>query len=149
MNIGELIYFKIYLLGLFTIESIIPVITLIVLSLVSVREFRKRMNKKREFISESHDNLSIKENRFYRMTFILSLVFAFVRIIDMTSGIAFRPIILFKGEISDASIAIINFSRQLAFLLMFASHAFSAFIYVPRDENLRNLICEMLRLNTV
>lgn len=105
------------------------------------------MEIRREFISESHENLSRAENRFYRMTLILTIVFVLARTVDMISGILIRLIYFFELEFGFVSV--VNLFRQITILIMLATHAFSAFIYVPRDSNLRELVLKPLHLEKV
>lgn len=122
------------------LNSVLPVIILTIFSLVSIQRFKKFMRIKRQITRESRDNLDKKENSFFRMTLIVTVLFALTRTTDMISNILQKYFFYKNGDISDETKAVIDLVKQITMLMMISCHTFNACIYVGMDSNLISLL---------
>ena len=60
------------------------------------------------------------------------------------SGLSIRAIFVLSIEFEKNTISIINFMRQLKFLLYFGLHSFNALFYLHIDQNLKNFLINKL-----
>lgn len=136
--------FRAYNFLIVIIENIIPLTVLIIMSVLCIREYKKRILIKSKIVIQSmNKNLKKSENSFTRITIILTILFIITRISDFISTLLLRGAYLFflKNEIL---ISVINLIRQLTFLLYFGLQSFNGLLYVKIDKNLRNLAKEQL-----
>ena len=135
-NIGKTVYFRIYLLAVIIPDALLPVITLTVMSLLTIRAYNNRLGNQAEFMTTSAERLKKLEKRHTRITIILTILFAISRTFDTISAIFIR---LEGYEIVSADI--LNMVRQITLMISFSMHSLSnTFIIVPMDKNLKDLI---------
>lgn len=121
-----------------------------ILSFLSVREFNKAMAKKQTFVTKTKAKLNKKENNFYRMTLTLTLIFIIARISDMLlQTFMISMVWIIDLRTSSEFMIVLNFARQITFLLIYASHSFGFYIYLTRDKNLNRLVKRLLGLKKV
>lgn len=137
--------FKFYTLATFVFETIIPVVLMSILSILSIRQFNTFIVQKNA-LSSKKDKLKNLENNFYRMTIILTLVFVFTRAADMIVGILIRCQGILVLDFSIEFMSIVNLTRQICYLFMYASNALSPYIYVTSDLNLKRICKKRLNL---
>ncbi len=137
-QVGLSLYFQAYTFVLFLFETIIPLLTFLLLNILSVIKFKRQMAIHSGF--SQHQNRSrTSENRFTRMVLILSIVTSFVRFIDLTGSFISRFSYM-SPNISQSQLEILTFLKCLSVLIVNLDLSFDFLIYIKMDVNLWNLI---------
>ena len=120
--------------------QLVPMILLIVLNLMSIIKYRMTITKlkkmKRDF-SSAGDKL---ESRFSRTIIIVSCVFFFIKLCSLISFLLSSLSLATIIETNFQSLSIINFTRQISFLLNFIFHVLNGIFYIHMDSNLRKIL---------
>ena len=127
------------LLLLVFFENIIPLIILVIMSVLCQMEYKKRIIIKSKIIIQAIKDMKKLGQSYTRITIIITTLFIITRVTDFFSSVSARAIYVVDFEIDTNIISIINFTRQLVFLVYFGLHSFNALLYVQIDKNLRDL----------
>ena len=133
-------FFKIYILCLFILESVLPTALLITFSLVANAKFnqRVRMNQETGMVGSSEE-LIRDEVRYSRMIMNVMTIFSITRSFDLIVGLAIR-VVVFILPASYETDLIVNFFRQLSYLLLISAHALNSLIYIAMKSKLRQIL---------
>ena len=139
---GKTSIFKFYTLIILVPEIFIPVFSLIILSILTIRAYNKRMCNQAEFMTTSIRHLKRLEMRHTRITVVLTILFVFSRMVDSCASILVR---FSYFDTFFLEITILNMLRQFTLLISFCMHALSnVLIIVPMDKNLLKIFKELL-----
>ena len=132
--------FKVYILCVFILESVLPTVLLIALSLIANAKFNKRVRIRQETgMVVSSEELRKDEVRFSRMIMVIMIIFSITRSFDLIVGIAFRVMVFISPGNYEIEV-IMNFFRQLTYLLLIAAHALNSLIYMAMKSKLRYIL---------
>lgn len=131
-------HMKLYSIFVLLLESLIPLISLIVMNSIAQLKFSEIMKKKRAIIS---NDLRAKKasHRFTRLIITLTLISIITRAFDTSLAIFFRARLLTGMAVSIELNALVKLLRAAAFFLQFAGHALDGLLYFFFDSQLRSL----------
>lgn len=133
--------FKIYVICIFLLESVLPIILLIIFSIVAMVKFNKLVKRYQGVsgVVGDAERLKREDVQFSRLILVIMGIFITTRFIDMIAGIFVRYR-AFINNTYDKIDSILFFVRQLAFLLLFTAHAFSSLIYYAKNSKLKQIL---------
>ena len=144
-DFGNTTIFKLYTIVMLVPEILIPVITLTVMSILTIRAYNKRIENQAEFMTTSIQHLQKLEKRYTRIAVILTILFVFSRTADAIVAVFMRLYGFFYIEYENSA-SMLNMFRQLTLFMSFCMHAFSnTFIIIPMDKNLIKLIKKFVK----
>jgi len=136
---GTSIYFKLYLLFLFLIEIVIPLITLMWVNSVSVFKFEHVMERHADLTGNQIETRKA-ERRFTIVVFLLSAITSVTRIIDMVTSLLNRISVISPSTFDQGTLELILFSKSISVTLINIALAFDALVFLRTDKNIWSLI---------
>lgn len=139
-------YFSFYVLFLFFIETLIPLIILTTLNLLSVRYYRRdRYERIRYQITIT--GLKKIELRFTRTVLRLNMILIVSRGLDMIIETIFRLTLIGILLVDYKTEILIRGFKQLSFCILIAVHAFESLVYLKMDQNIKRVVSELFQRN--
>lgn len=137
---GESMFFKILSSIIILPESLLLVMILTIMNILTTKAFIEYSRKKATLKNQNKRVKDKQKIQFTRMMIILTILYIVTALFDDATAMLTRITIYLDIEFSSHTIALFNCARQLSLLMIFASHSFDVFIYVPMDQNLSRLI---------
>ena len=136
------IFFRVYFLLLIFFETILPLISLLTMTVLCHNEYKKRIQIKSRIIVQAKIIAKLKklENSYTRITIILTCLFMATRCSDCIVSLLIRAIQVLNLKLEKNTFSFLNFLRQFTYLLYFGLHALSGLMYIQIDSNLRILV---------
>jgi len=149
-KIGYNTYYITYVLVLFIFDTIAPPIVLSILGFMSLKKFRLALDLKAKVSSQSNSQTRRKqENRFTKLTIILTSACVIYRTIDCLTGVVLRIGNFVFINYSLETMAIIGVSRDISLFIIVAAHTFDNFIIFKMDSNLNLILKKLFRFKHV
>ena len=143
-KLGNSALFSFYYLLVFVLESILPIILLLVLSILNINEFKKFMRKKMVKSNDGQRKIKLAEIKFTKVILVLTFLFVLARLFDLLSGILYRLISIGVINYSQVVFSIINFVRQASYFIEFFNYMICIFMLASIDQNFSFLIKSLL-----
>ncbi len=143
---GASVYFKLYLLFLLLIEVLFPLLTLLLVNIVTVYKFKHVMERHGD-LTGNQTEARKAERRFTRIVFLLSAITSFTRIIDMVASIFNRISVVSSSTFKQGTLELIIFSKSLTVVLINIALAFDALVFLRMDKNIWRLILSITGRN--
>ena len=143
-NLGNSAIFSYYYLLLFVLESILPMLLLLVLGLLNIVEFKKCMRKKMSINTDCVGKIKSAEVKFTKVIVLLTFAFMLVRLLDLLSGISYRLISINAIDYSPSGFSIINFVRQASYFIEYFHYMSCFFVFASVDQNVSLLMKTLL-----
>ena len=138
-HFGRTLYFKIYLSIFAVIAFVIPVITLIVITTISVIKFRSLVAQSRNLDINVYFRANKIENRFSKATIILSCTFAVLKIFLCIILILFAFKRFLHLDLSPQQESLLNLFSNFVVFLEVSFHVFNNFLYIYMDSEFRRV----------
>ena len=140
-NITQTNYFRAYIISSIFIETIFPLVFLIVTSILCHKQYKRRIKIKSKLTIVSIQNLKTLENNYTRIAIILTILFIITRFSDfLFSLVARAQYIIYPNVDSDKIMnSVIFLMRQISYLFYFGLDSFSGLIFLQIDTNLKTL----------
>ena len=134
--------FKIYVICIFLLETVIPIVLLAVFSLVAMAKFNQRVKRYQgaSGLIGDAERLKREDVQFLRLILFIMAIFFTTRSVDMIAGIFLRFRAFIFDDTDYKRDAIIYLVRQLAFLLLFTAHAFNSIFYYGKNSKLKQIL---------
>lgn len=129
--------FKIYFAFVFIIESIIPVVTLLVLNVISLIRLKIVANTLDRRSPVNGTGFTSAKIQATKLIILLTFICIVTRALDCTLGIVNRLRIGSLLSLADEEEAIVALLRAISFSLLFAAHALDGILYYCYDRSLR------------
>ena len=147
-SFGETRFFQCYTLVLLIVEYFIPICLLLILNLIILSKYKRRMRAKLSLSIVATQVIRKSEIRFTKIILIVTGVFVISRALDMMGSLFSRLeyILIINYIVLDK--ALINLMRQITYLVVLLQYTVNIFIYVSIDPNLLELLndyCSKLR----
>ncbi len=158
---GNTLYFKIYILGNYLLDSVVPLTAHLVFTILSVRKFDEIMKRKAKLqtFQQLHTNgvllqAEIRKRyayqkadmKFARCITLLCVISLAAYTTDTLSGLLERvsrlELFVFIPELSVIS----NMFRQIAFTILYSVNVFEGFVFLKMDSNLMNAVRQIVRI---
>lgn len=142
--IGQTVLFKIYIFLVLFLESVLPLISLLVMNIIAVVKFRKIKTMIANVIEQrTQETLS----RYTKLIIILTFICISTRSLDTTLAI-YRRVNLFIGIVmTDKLEALFQLFRHFSLFLLFAEHALDGVLYYIFDMNMTEFLKRDTTLN--
>jgi len=147
-NFGSSRIFSIYLIGIFVIEDVIPVIIISILNVASVLKFK--------FYMEVHGRLTQKqveakkaELRLTRLVIFLTAICIVSRLLDLVSTVFNRLTFIDESLFSTSDKILIRFFINIKNILLYMVQALDGLVIITMDTNVLFLVLKMLGLKKV
>ncbi len=135
---GETLGFKAYSVLLLLIESFFPLIILTILNMVTLLKFREVMKNKEQLVaSQQHQRVNKANNRFTKLIITLTFLSISTRSFDFSIEVVNRVYRTNLLSYSDELFALSDLLRQIAYFLLFATHALDGLLFFVNDRQLR------------
>ncbi len=145
---GNSRWFTVYYLGIFLIETIVPLSVQSILYSVSVYKFKRVMNI-HGHLTRNQTAARKAEVRFTKTSFLLGSICMVSRLFDLTTSVFTLSVVLYPTLFTQKSINIISFFKSLTNFILYFVHAFDSIIYIKMDKNLWKLILKTFKINKV
>jgi hypothetical protein len=142
---GKSKFYAYYSIIILVLETVLPILLLLLFSFLNVREIKKLMKKKLEIIGKQNEIIKQSEIRFTKMIIILAFFFLITHTLDTISAISVRLVTIWAFELSPAKLSLINLLRQIANFLLFGQYLIGVFIYTSTDKNINSLAKSFFR----
>ncbi len=129
----------------FVIETILPIVLLIIFSLIAKAKFHSLVDRGTSNLVTAADDISQMELRFSKMILISTCVFLCTRIIDLAASLPIRLVYFSYVEASPELVSVANLMRQLSSITFVLAHSLSCVFYFRIDQNLRKLLSKIFR----
>ncbi len=129
----------------FVIETILPIVLLIIFSLIAKAKFHNLVNRGTSNLVTAADDISQMELRFSKMILISTFVFLCTRIIDFAASLPTRLVYFSYVEASPGLVSVARLMRQLSSITFVLAHSLSSVFYFRIDQNLRKLLTKIFR----
>ncbi len=139
---GKSVFFQYYQIAIFFMESVIPVFTLLILNIYTMRMLQNYLNRKAAMTGKKTE--TERKKKFTRIMIALVSLSILVRTIDMIAGIFIRLKVISSLKLTPVTSAIIDLGGSLSLLFMMCHHSFECFIYFHMDSNLNEIVAKML-----
>ena len=118
--------------------QVFPVIALLFLNVLSIIKFRQKMSQLKTMGNTNTSANDKFERRTTKTIIILSCLFLICKSLDLWNLI----FLIYENETGENFLnkSVLNFIRQMTFLLNFTFHVFNSFIYFHTDSYLRRTI---------
>ena len=133
-------YFKFYLGFLAFAETILPLITLIIMNILCNIQYKKRIKFKLKVKSQTIKDLKKLENAYTRITIILTTLFIVTRTLDFFSSLLTRGMLIFDIRFASFIISTIILIRRFSFVLFYGLNSLDVILYIKNDRNIKILI---------
>ncbi len=130
--------YKFYLIALFMIETVIPIVTISVLNVFSILESRKQTRIHRNLTNKQRITKK-SEDGYSKIVIILTTICITSRLLDLATNLLFRLDILHLIMFSEDMSVLTKFSLSLTNLLLFIIHGKDGLVYLKMDRNLWTL----------
>jgi len=145
---GNSRWFTVYYLGLFLLETIVPLSVQFILYFVSVYKF-KRVMYIHGHLTKNQTAARKAEVRFTKSTFLLGSICMVGRVFDLTSTVFTRLVLLYPTLFSRKIVSIISFFKSITNFILYFVHAFDSIVYIKMDRNLWKLILKTFKISKV
>lgn len=132
---GETSFFKIYSVLIMLIESVIPLITLMVLNKISLAKFKIIM----WMVVQDNRRADQANNRFTKLILTLTFICIVTRSFDIAITIYNRAKLFFRIELTEDLNALLRLVRNVSYLLVFAAHALDGLLYYFSDKKMKSI----------
>ncbi len=132
----------------FFVETLIPLAFHLFLNIASIFKFKRFMDRHAHLTGNETDAKK-SEEKFTKMVIIISAITSITRILDLIVTIGNRTNNLAASLLSPGTQDLIKLSRSLMNLILYATFAFDASIYLKMDNNLSKLILRLTGLDKV
>jgi len=136
---GASIYYKVYLFLSFLIDTVIPLLILILVNSVSVFKFKRAMERHADLTGNQIESRKA-ERRFTRMVFLLSAIESVTRIIDMVTSVFNRILIISPSTFDEGTLELIIFAKTISVIIINIALAFDGLVFLRMDKNIWALI---------
>ena len=134
---GQTGIFKIFGVVSLASESILPLISLIVMNTIALVKFRKI---KREIADNIDERIQDTLNRYTKLIIILTFIVIITRTFDTTVATFRRIKMMIWIVVADDYEALLKLTRNIGYLLLFAEHALDGLLYYIFDKNMRQFL---------
>lgn len=145
---GRTTFLSIFAAAIYLLETLIPISSLVILNIISVKTFREVMRKKNR-ITQNNKATGKSERKFSKMVFILTTVVIITRSMDMVTGVVRRLIDFANLDISDDFGMLALFLKHLTLFFLFGSHSFDSIVLFKLDKNIYTLVRDVFGLKEV
>ncbi len=125
------------------IETLVSLTILTVLNLIAARKYSSITPPNVGLTTDSAIQRREAENRCTKMILIMTTVCIVTHLLDLCSAIG-RLEVLGIFEMNKEISVLINFFRQVTFLIIFTAHSFDGIFIYGMDSNLRRIALKML-----
>ncbi len=132
---GASIYFKLYLLFLFFIDTVRPLLPLLWINSISVIKFKHAMERHADLTGNQLEARKAKR-RFTKIVFLLTAITSVTRIIDMVTSILNRITMIYPTAFDQGTLELILFSKNITYSFINIALAFDALVYLRMDKNI-------------
>lgn len=132
-ELGENMFFKLYLAFLFLLEDIFLIISLTSLNFIALFKFRKMMKEKRRVLVTEKRHIHKAQIRFTKLILALTFICILTRFSDTVVAIL-------NVAAAEAAYDIKEVLRTLSFFLLIASHALDGILYFTYDMQLGKVL---------
>jgi len=147
-NFGSSRIFSIYLIGVFALENVIPVIIISILNVASVLKFKIYM--------EVHGRLTQKqieakkaEIRLTRLVIFLTAICIVTRLLDLISTVLNRLTYIDESLFSPSDEVLIRLFVNIKNIFLYMVQALDGLVIITMDKNVLPLVLKMLGLKKV
>ncbi len=141
-------FFTVYILCLFFIETLIPIVILSFLSILSVAKFKSAMNRQAQLTNNQLKTKKL-EARFTKMVSIICTICIVSRCLDLGASFTNRIQILDPKFFDSKTAQYIEIFKSLTNVVLFTVHAFDGIIYLKMDKNISKLVLHFFRITKV
>jgi hypothetical protein len=141
---GSSIYFKVYVMVVLFMETLVPLTLLTVLNCIAAKKYSTIDPPNVRLTTDTVVQRRQAENRCTRMILIMTTVCIVTHLLDLFSAIGMRIESLGLIEISQEMSVLNTFFRQVTFLIILAAHSFDGVFIFGMDSNLRRISLKML-----
>ena len=127
---GKSFFSKVFLLGVFLIDTVIPLVTLSIVNILAMLKFYSIMKMKRLLVAGDRSNETRRaEIRYSKKVLFLGSVYYLARVLDVSLGVYSRLLIYKNIYMTSEMKSVINLARQLSFLIVGLDCVFSGIIF--------------------
>ncbi len=141
---GSSIHFKVYVMVVLFMETLVPLTILAVLNLIAARKYSSMIPPTVGLTTECLKRRRRAENRCTIMILIMTTVIIVTRILDLIAATGQRTVSLGIYKVTKEMSVLITFFRQVTFLITFTTHSFDCVFIFGMDSNLRRIALKML-----
>jgi hypothetical protein len=141
---GSSIYFKLYFFLAFLFDTVMPLLTLLLVNIVSVFKFENVMERHADLTGNQIETRKA-ERRFTILVFLLSAITSVTRIIDMVTSIFNRISIISPSTFEQGTLELIIFSKSTSVFFINVALAFDALVFLRMDKKVWSLILSFTR----
>lgn len=134
--------FKVYVICITLLESVIPIVLLIIFTLIARAKFKQRFRRRQDAggMVNNRERINREDSQFSRLVLVIMAIFITSRSIDMIGALLLRFQVFIFYETDFKRDAIIYLVRQLTLLVLFAAHAFNSLVYYAMNSKLKQIL---------
>jgi len=140
---GNSVYFKVYVMVIMLMETLVSLTILTVLNLIAARKYSSINPPNVGLTTDSAIQRRAAENRCTKMILIMTSVCIVTHLLDLCSTIG-RLEVLGIYKMTQEMSVLITFFRQVTFLIIFTAHSFDGIFIFGMDSNLRRIALKMI-----
>ena len=137
---GKTIMMKAYAILCILPETVVPSIVLVVMNIVTLRAFKKRLKIKARIKKQQKIMFKKSEIRYTRIILIMSTLFVITRLGDSIGSFINRSIILLEFDKESNQVSIANCFRQITIFFYFSLHSFDMLLFAIMDTRFSGLV---------
>ena len=117
------------------IESLVPLVSLIVLNKISLSKFKRIM----WMVVLDNKRADRANNRFTKLIITLTFICIVTRSFDTVMSLSHRAVLFFRIDLTEDLNALLRLFRNVSYLLVFGSHACDGVLYYFYDKKMKSL----------
>jgi hypothetical protein len=141
-DFGNSNFFKAYSVLILLLETIVPLVILLVFNIITLIKFKSIMSKKKR-LTNTKTKAKKATIKFTKLILALTFICILARTFDNITAIFKRLKTFYYFQISDEFTALIDLNKQIAYALLFAVHALDGILYFIYDKEIKRVFHQM------